>query len=254
MFPGTASDVVVTFTSNQNLNDISIEIPPSLNGIASATPASFASIIANQPYQVTLTMTAPPHFIEQDISGMIQIGNMSDPSIAQPLAINLQTRFLSFDEKNIGVSFFFPLMDASVTVLSVSGTTTTPAGFDVSEFDGVINHFVQVVGITVNPLSGLTFQQWFEANVDDASGSLLAFGGITQQLLPDGYTAFFLNTPIPAQYSGAPISGGAWVVSPISRRVLTLAIPQDSALADFPTSPYRIIGTSEEEILGSMKF
>ena len=57
MFPGTSSTVTLSFQSNQNLPGVNVWITPSLEGILSANPASFASITANQPYQISFTLT-----------------------------------------------------------------------------------------------------------------------------------------------------------------------------------------------------
>lgn len=77
IFPGSTSTVAVSFQSNQNLARVVIDITPSLNGIVSATPTSFASITASQSYQITLTLTAPPAFIKRSFGGTIHIRNVA---------------------------------------------------------------------------------------------------------------------------------------------------------------------------------
>jgi hypothetical protein len=99
MFPGTKSTVAVSFQSDQDLTGVALEITPSLDGIVSASPASFASITANQPYQITLTLSAPAAFIRRSFGGTIHLRNAGPPkTYAPPLAVELQTDFLSFTD------------------------------------------------------------------------------------------------------------------------------------------------------------
>jgi hypothetical protein len=66
LFPGTSSTTKVVFRSSQPLSNVVVESTPSLNGLVAISPNTFGSIIANQDYQLTLTLTAPPEFKKRD--------------------------------------------------------------------------------------------------------------------------------------------------------------------------------------------
>jgi len=93
MFPGTSSTTVVTFRSNQNLAGVVVEATPSLDGIVSVSPMSFASLAANQSYQLTFTLKAPPEFKKREFGGTIHIRNNGKPpkTYAPPLTVNVRT-------------------------------------------------------------------------------------------------------------------------------------------------------------------
>src|SRR5262249_8519171 len=91
MFPGASSTVTVNFESDPNLGGLAVDLTPSLAGIVSGSPVSFASVAANQPYRVTFTLLAPPAFIKRTFGGTVHIRNAGTPprTYDTPLAINL---------------------------------------------------------------------------------------------------------------------------------------------------------------------
>jgi hypothetical protein len=110
MFPGTQMTTTVSFQSDQNLASTTVWVTPSLDGILSATPASFTSIVANQTYQLTVNLAAPPEFQKRSFGGTIHIRNTDGPprTYATPLTVNLQTDFLLLTDSCIGVSLAYP--------------------------------------------------------------------------------------------------------------------------------------------------
>ena len=110
IFPGTSSTTVVTFRSNQNLAGVVVEATPSLDGILSVSPMSFASLAANQSYQLTLTLKAPPEFKKREFGGTIHIRNNGKPpkTYAQPLTVNLRTDWNIFTDSTNGFSLHYP--------------------------------------------------------------------------------------------------------------------------------------------------
>jgi hypothetical protein len=119
MFPGTSATVTVSFQSDQNLIGVVVDVTSSLDGIVSANPASFAAITANQPYQVTLTLSAPPEFIKRSFGGIIHVRNANLPrnTYATPLAVNLQMDWNTVSPDNlftINLPLDFQLADVSV--------------------------------------------------------------------------------------------------------------------------------------------
>lgn len=125
LFPGTSSTAVVTFRSDQNLAGVVVEATPSLNGIVSLSPTSFPSITADQDYQLTLTLTAPPEFLKREFGGTIHTRNNGEPpkTYATPLEVVLRTDFLSFSDTNFGVQFFLPTAMAVTPIRNSIGTT-----------------------------------------------------------------------------------------------------------------------------------
>jgi hypothetical protein len=95
MFPGTSSTTKVNFRSNTTIQNVTINLTPSLNGIATVSPTSLPFVVANQDYQVTLTLKAPPEFIKREFGGTIQIrsGETAPMTYAVPLEIGLTTNW-----------------------------------------------------------------------------------------------------------------------------------------------------------------
>ncbi len=101
MFPGTSSTVTVSFHSDQNVTGVIVDVTSSLDGIVSANPASFAAITANQPYQITLTVSAPPEFIKRSFVGAIQLRNADQvPYVyGSPLKIGVRIDFVTYTDQ-----------------------------------------------------------------------------------------------------------------------------------------------------------
>lgn len=106
LFPGTSSTAEVSFQSDQNLVAVVIEPTPSLSGMVSVSPANFPSIIANQNYTLTLTLSAPPAFQKRSFGGTIHVRNASTPpkTYATPLSVDLRTDFLLFTDSQFTIT------------------------------------------------------------------------------------------------------------------------------------------------------
>src|SRR5438093_2416962 len=59
LFPGTSKTVTVRFRSTENLGAVAVWATPSLDGVVSANPTTFSSILANRDYEITLKLSAP---------------------------------------------------------------------------------------------------------------------------------------------------------------------------------------------------
>jgi len=163
MFPGSSARVTVSFQSDQNLAGVAVDVTPSLDGIVSASPASFAAITANQPYQITLTLTVPPGFIKRSFGGTIHVRNAGNPpnTYAPALAVNLQTDWNAVSPDNL-FTINLPL-EWQITEVPSSGTHT----FAVKLPDGT----------TVGWLYIYTPQQWTAIQQADVSPVLLSQTG-----------------------------------------------------------------------------
>jgi hypothetical protein len=122
MFPGSSSTVSVSFRSDQNLPGVVVDVTPSLPGVISASPASFASITTNQSYQVALTLSAPPALQKRSFGGTIHLRNSSGPpkTYAQPLSVKLQTDWNDLMDPMSKLEVAYPLN------LFLTGSTTAP--------------------------------------------------------------------------------------------------------------------------------
>lgn len=109
-FPGTSSTTIVTFRSSETLPAVVVETTPSLNGVLAISPTTFGSIVANQNYQLTLTLTAPPEFKKRDFGGTIHIRNNgnSPRTYARPLTVALRTDW-SATSTATGVTLSYPV-------------------------------------------------------------------------------------------------------------------------------------------------
>lgn len=76
-----------------------------------------------------------------------------------------------------------------------------------------------------------TIQQWFEDNVDDASGTLLASGAFQLQQLTNG-PAMVSVGPIPSTYQGGPIAA-AYMLAPSQDEVYGITQSQSAQLTEF---------------------
>ena len=110
MFPGTSSTTIVSFRSNEALSGVVVDLTPSLGGVLTVNPKSFASIVANQSYQLTLTLTAPPEFKKREFGGTIHIRNDGKPprTYAKPLEVELRTDWNTFRNEIGAFSFALP--------------------------------------------------------------------------------------------------------------------------------------------------
>src|SRR5688500_16003886 len=75
LFPGTSSTTNVTMRSSENLSNVIVEMTPPLKNVVSVNPSSFSSITANQNYQLTFTLKAPPEFKKREFGGTIHLRN-----------------------------------------------------------------------------------------------------------------------------------------------------------------------------------
>jgi len=223
MFPGTSTSTTITFRSDQNLSEIVVGPTQSLNGIVSASPASFPSITANQNYQITFTLTAPPAFQKRSFGGTIHIRNSGQPprTYDSPLMVNLETDWKTITSGAIPENFSFNIPpDWSASSSGPSGTINVfppNESFDPSlEYDGDV-----VIFIDSNP-NNLTPPNYYDGNtgVDLYTGSPTIV-----PLTISGKSALkFLG--------GTGIGGGGTVVVTLSSSFLRLENSGDEVVFD----------------------
>src|SRR5438093_499163 len=78
LVPNQTKILVMTFRSNQNLSNVSVFVTPSLSSVVAATPTTFSQIVANQPYQLSLTLRAASTS-ETKFDGTIQLKRTGTP-------------------------------------------------------------------------------------------------------------------------------------------------------------------------------
>jgi hypothetical protein len=179
MFPGSSATVSVSFQSDQNVIGVTVDIAPSLEGIVVANPAKFVSVSANQPYEITFTLTAPPKFIKQSFGGVILLGSTDQPSqtYALPLAVNLQTDWNTVTPDGL-FSLNLPL-DFEIADKSTTNSYDTHA-YLITLNDPTVPDWLRVVGT----IWAYTPQQWAAAleaeehplKLTQADGFVWAYG------------------------------------------------------------------------------
>ncbi|HEV8414593.1 MAG TPA: hypothetical protein VGQ49_13440 [Bryobacteraceae bacterium] len=165
VFPGTNSTITVSFQSDQNLTDIVVDITPSLNGIVSASPANFASITANQQYQLTLILTAPPAFIKRSFGGTIHLRDANPPNTYAPaLPVDLETAWNTVSPDGlftVNLPMEFQIVD-----------TSSSGGYDTHDF------LIRLPdGTKVGYIFVYTLQQWADAQQAEEYPTMLSQAG-----------------------------------------------------------------------------
>ncbi len=145
-----------------------------------------------------------------------------------------------------GLSFVLPDLGTPPSVNDVGSTSYALFVINVGAVDPTdhLAHSLLRIFALPNP-SKQDLQQWFEGNVDDASGVLLSSGAFQTQQFPHG-SALVGVGPIPASYQGAPVAQ-AYMLAPSGDRVYAITQSQDGQLTDFGYSP-----SSVTEILASI--
>jgi hypothetical protein len=150
-----------------------------------------------------------------------------------------------------GLTFTLPPLGVAPLVTNLGPTT----GADfviitvaVDPSDNLAHPLLRIVALP-NP-SQQSLQTWFESNIDDASGTLLASGAFQDQELSNGL-ALVLVGAIPATYQGGPVAQAYTLLPGFQNRVYAIAQSQDGTLTDFGYSASSVpaIITS---ILGSL--
>ena len=157
----------VSFQSDQNLASTTVWVTPSLDGILLATPGSFASIVANQTYQLTFTLSAPPAFQKRSFGGTIHIRNADDPSqtYAPPLTANLQTDYATYSNSAVPLSFSYPVFPTVPSTIDVNSAGLI--SFNVTEGSGADTLVLPAFSIQiVNTTSSSSLVEWFARNID----------------------------------------------------------------------------------------
>jgi hypothetical protein len=90
--PGVSTTRVVSFTSAQNLTDVTVRVVPALAPLVQVTPAALRSIPKGQPTTLTLTIAAPVSALPGTVAGTIQLRMGRGPqghTLAPPLPVTL---------------------------------------------------------------------------------------------------------------------------------------------------------------------
>jgi hypothetical protein len=94
IFVGTTSSVDVTFTTERDLQDVTLSVVPDLAGIVSVIPSSFGTIKAGEAQTVKIIFTVPENAQLQTLSGTIHL-KQGSRTIARPLPVSVQMQAAS---------------------------------------------------------------------------------------------------------------------------------------------------------------
>jgi hypothetical protein len=120
--PGGGSVRQVTFTSDQNLQDVSVETTPSLAGLVSVRPTQIASAFADQPQTVTLFISAPADATPGVRGGTIHVRSGSR-TLPLPLNVSVEVKQGVVD---VDLPVPQPISPADVTLVGTSETAFNP--------------------------------------------------------------------------------------------------------------------------------
>ncbi|HEX8117826.1 MAG TPA: hypothetical protein VF521_11190 [Pyrinomonadaceae bacterium] len=120
--PGGGSVRQVSFTSDQNLRDVSIETTPSLAGLVSVRPTQIASAFADQPQTVTLFISAPADATPGVRGGTIHVRSGSQ-TLPLPLNVSVEVKQGVVD---VDLPVPQPISPADVTLVGTSETAFNP--------------------------------------------------------------------------------------------------------------------------------
>jgi len=98
VFIGTSSSVDVAFTSDGDLEDVTLSVVPELASIVSVSPSTFPVIKAGETQTVTITFSATDDAEVQTLLGTIHL-KQGSRTIAQPLpvSVQIQARVITVD-------------------------------------------------------------------------------------------------------------------------------------------------------------
>ena len=233
MFPGTTSTTSVSFRSNQDISGVVVEMTASLNGMVSVSPFTFASITANQTYQLTLMLFAPPAFIKRNFGGTIHLRNSDQPprTYDTPLAVNLRTEWNAVIDHQSGLTLALPEVGVPVLLNNLGPTPDTLFVLDIqiSNVDGTASSLIRLP-VFANPSLG-DLATWFHQHVDP-NGILISSGTFQQQSLPNGFLAFVKVGPVPDSYTDGPVAEG-YAMMPTRDRIIAIIQSQDAQLTEY---------------------
>ena len=89
IFIGTSSSVDVAFTSERDLQDVTLSVVPELAGIVSVAPSTFPMIKAGETQAVKITFSVADDAQVQTLHGTIHV-KQGSKTIAQPLPVSVQ--------------------------------------------------------------------------------------------------------------------------------------------------------------------
>jgi hypothetical protein len=161
LFPGGNSTTTVSFRSNQNLAGIVVWITPSLNGIVSAAPSTFPSVVANQDYPLTLTLKAPSAFQKRSFGGTIHIRNAGSPARTYdaPLTADLRTDFRTYSSGSVSIDYPVTWFVRQQSIYTVFSNVISPSPLSDTALRTESAFDVHILA-RANP-SQLPIEQWF---------------------------------------------------------------------------------------------
>lgn len=205
---GASRTFTVSLTSTQNISvATTLRVAPELADCVSVTPATLASISANQPVSVIVTIAPYAIMSPQTVTGTIQLRNLGTSAnvIAVPLPVTVNVVWTPYTNTSVGVQMSYPSFGLPTQVevsppTELAAKTTVDIEFKLpSDTD-----YFPAFGFALIPNSGhLSLSDWFHQK-HDQDGSLVASGAFIIKHLPNG-DAYILAGPLPASYNLGPI-------------------------------------------------
>lgn len=137
---GTVISVPVTFTTNEPLSNVRLEVIPALVPLVAIIPSSFDQLVPGVAYSATLVFTMPKNTGVKKLDGVIQIKDGSG-TVAKPLSVKVETRAATL--ANIPATVALPSPDRLVTALG--GTVFVKDEVDIIFREGAPESTVRTV-------------------------------------------------------------------------------------------------------------
>jgi hypothetical protein len=138
-----------------------------------------------------------------------------------------------FTDPSSGLTFILPPLGSSSPTVNNLGPSTgnqfTILVGAVDPIDHLTHPLFSIIALSNS--SQVSLQQWFETNIDDASGTLLESGAFQEEELAAG-PALVLTGSIPSTYLGGPVAD-AYMLSSSTGRIYVITQSQDGTLVDF---------------------
>jgi hypothetical protein len=166
--PGSGATRQLTFTSDQNMQDVTVETTPSLAGLLSLQPNSIHSVFADQAQTVTLLVSAPADASPGHRSGTVHL-RRGNQTIPQTLKVEVEVKE--------GVVVVEPDADAAQDLVSPATVTLSGASETAFNSQNITLRF-DVAGATLNT-DPATISVTVNGIVAPATSVLIAGNSIT---------------------------------------------------------------------------
>lgn len=246
--PGDNSSQDVTFSSDSNLQNLTVEPVPGIAAFVTVQPNTFSSVPANSPQSIHITFSVSTTVALGTYQGTIHVrtGTQTFPQTMK-IVINVWQKFT---DTNLGIKLQYPPL-TSPTKLRTEELGNGEQLIEFELYDTQRAVYVSAFGIFIQPTpSHLDLPTWFHQN-EDPQGLLLAAGTFQQLELANGFQALVLTAPVPADYD-REVPANVYAMPTTNDRVFMMQQGNDVGLEAFGYS-IEEVQTIFQQILGTIQ-